>query len=32
MVDAARDRPQLPDPEALAQLCADPAIAAFIRT
>jgi len=32
MVNAARDRPQLPDAEALAQLCADPAIAAFIRT
>jgi len=32
MVDAARDRPQLPDAEALAQLCADPAIAAFIRS
>jgi len=32
MVDAARDRPQLPDAEALAQLCTDPAVAAFIRT
>ena len=31
MVNAVRDRPQLPDAEALAQLCADPAIAAFIR-
>lgn len=31
MVNAARDRPRLPDAAAIAQLCADPAIAAFIR-
>ncbi|MCC7217259.1 MAG: cupin domain-containing protein [Burkholderiales bacterium] len=31
MVNAARDRPQLPDAEAIARLCADPAVAAFIR-
>ena len=32
MVNAERDRPQLPDAGALAQLRADPVIAAFIRT
>ncbi len=32
MVNAARDRPQLPTPDDLARLCADPAIAAFVRT
>jgi quercetin dioxygenase-like cupin family protein len=32
MVNAARDRPQLPTPEDLARLRADPAIAAFVRT
>jgi quercetin dioxygenase-like cupin family protein len=32
MVNADRDRPQLPDAEALAALRADPRIAAFIRT
>lgn len=32
MVNAARDRPQLPTPEDLAQLCADPAVAALVRT
>ena len=32
MVNAQRDRPQLPDADALAVLRADPAIAAFIRT
>lgn len=31
MVNAARDRPRLPDPEALAALRADPVVAAFIR-
>ena len=30
MVNAERDRPQLPDPDALAALRRDPAIAAFI--
>jgi quercetin dioxygenase-like cupin family protein len=30
MVDAARDKPELPDGEALAALRADPAIAAFL--
>jgi len=30
MVDAARDRPQLPDEEALRQLRANPQVAAFI--
>ena len=32
MVNAVRDRPQLPDADALATLRASPAIAAFIRT
>lgn len=32
MVNAERDRPQLPDAEALAALRADPRVAAFIRT
>ena len=32
MVNAARDRPQLPDAEALRGLHADPLVAAFIRT
>lgn len=32
MVNAARDRPQLPSATELAQLRQDPAIAAFIRT
>ncbi len=32
MVNAQRDRPQLPDAETLARLRADPAIAEFIRT
>ena len=32
MVNAERDRPELPTPEELARLCADPAIAAFVRT
>jgi hypothetical protein len=32
MVNAARDRPQLPTAEDLARLRADPAIAAFVRT
>jgi quercetin dioxygenase-like cupin family protein len=32
MVNAERDRPQLPDPDAIAKLRADPAIAAFIAT
>ena len=31
MVNSTRDRPQLPDADALAALRADPAIAAFIR-
>jgi quercetin dioxygenase-like cupin family protein len=32
MVNAVRDRPQLPDAEALAALRANPVIAAYIRT
>ncbi len=32
MVNAVRDRPQLPDAESMGELCADPAVAAFIRT
>jgi len=32
MVNAVRDRPQLPDAETMGELCADPAVAAFIRT
>lgn len=32
MVNAVRDRPQLPDADALARLRADPDVAAFIRT
>ena len=32
MVNAARDRPQLPTPEELSRLRADPVIAAFVRT
>jgi hypothetical protein len=32
MVNTDRDRPQLPAPEDLARLRADPAVAAFIRT
>lgn len=32
VVNSERDRPQLPDAEALATLRADPAVAAFIRT
>lgn len=32
MVNAERDRPQLPDADALAALRDDPAVAAFIRT
>jgi quercetin dioxygenase-like cupin family protein len=32
MVNAQRDRPQLPDATDLAQLCRDPSIAAFIAT
>jgi hypothetical protein len=30
MVNATRDKPQLPSPEDLAELQADPAIAAFL--
>jgi hypothetical protein len=32
MVNAERDRPQLPTPDDLALLHANPAIAAFVRT
>lgn len=32
MVNAERDRPQLPSPDDLAKLRANPAIAAFVRT
>ena len=32
MVNADRDRPQLPTADDLARLRADPAIAAFVRT
>lgn len=31
LVNADRDRPQLPDDAELARLCADPAVAAFVR-
>jgi hypothetical protein len=31
MVNAARDKPQLPSPEDLAELQADPEIAAFLK-
>jgi quercetin dioxygenase-like cupin family protein len=32
MVDATRDKPELPDQRALESLCADPAIAAFLAS
>jgi len=32
LVSRERDRPQVPTGEQIAQLCADPALAAFIRT
>jgi len=32
LVAAERDRPQLPDDEQLAALCADPVVAAFLQT
>ncbi len=31
MVNATRDKPQLPSPEDLASLCSDPTVAAFLR-